>query len=83
MGAERALGVKKTRFTLRELEEMPVLGVSRFGFLKTDEGSGGGTRIWLGYVRFRADGNYSRQVIVERFESGNGVWKAIDIYEVR
>ena len=83
MDAERAFGAERTRFSLRELEEMPVLGVSRAGFLKRDERSrGGGMRIWLGYVRFVADCGYSRQVIIERFESERGRWKAVDVYEV-
>jgi hypothetical protein len=83
MDAERALGADGTRFTLRELEEMPALGVSRVGFLKLDERSdGGGMRIWLGHVRFGTDGSYSRQVIVERFESERGRWRVVDVYEV-
>ena len=83
MDAERAFVAEKTRFSLRELEEMPVLRVSRAGFLKLDERSrGGGTRVWLGHVRFVADCGYSRQVIIERFEKERGRWKAVDIYEV-
>jgi hypothetical protein len=83
MDAERAPGEDGKRFTLRELEEMPLLGVSSVGFLKLDELSDGGrTRIWLGHVRFGADGSYSRQVIVERFESERGRWKVVDVYEV-